>query len=105
MPGVSLVNGATPHGSGINIRGFSANGTYGTDHKVLVQLDGASSGAEELYRISGQMFTDPALYREVEVIRGMVGSFEFGTGAFGGVVRRVTAAFWPGPSSAWGSRT
>ena len=86
VPGVSLVNGATPRGSGINIRGFGANGTYGTDQKVLIQVDGASMGAEELYRISSQLFTDPALYREVSVIRGMVGSFEFGTGAFGGVV-------------------
>jgi len=90
VPGVTLVNGATPRGSGINIRGFGANGTYGTDQKVLVQVDGASMGAEELYRISSQLFTDPALYREVSVIRGMVGSFEFGTGAFGGVVKAET---------------
>lgn len=91
VPGVTLVNGATPpRGSGINIRGFGANGTYGTDQKVLIQVDGgASMGAEELYRISSQLFTDPpALYREVSVIRGMVGgSFEYGTGAFGGVVK------------------
>ena len=48
VPGVSLVNGSTPQGSGINIRGFGANGTYGTDQKVAVQVDGASVGAEEL---------------------------------------------------------
>lgn len=37
VPGVSLVNGSTPIGSGINIRGFGANGTYGTDQKVAIQ--------------------------------------------------------------------
>ena len=86
VPGVSLVNGSTPQGSGINIRGFGANGTYGTDQKVAVQLDGASVGAEELYRIGTQLFTDPMLFKSVSVIRGTVGSFEYGSGIIGGVV-------------------
>ncbi|MHC0053611.1 TonB-dependent receptor plug domain-containing protein [Actibacterium sp. D379-3] len=86
VPGVSLVNGSTPAGSGINIRGFGANGTYGTDQKVLIQVDGASKGSEELYRIGTQLFTDPELYKEVRVIRGTVGSFAYGSGAVGGVV-------------------
>jgi hemoglobin/transferrin/lactoferrin receptor protein len=90
VPGVSLVNGATPIGSGINIRGFGANGTYGTDQKVAVQVDGASVGSEELYRIGTQLFTDPALYKRVSVIRGTVGSFEYGSGIIGGVVRLET---------------
>ena len=90
VPGVSLVNGSTPQGSGINIRGFGANGTYGTDQKVAVQVDGASVGAEELYRIGTQLFTDPALYKSVSVIRGTVGSFEYGSGIVGGVVRLET---------------
>lgn len=86
VPGVTLVNGSTPQGSGINIRGFGANGTYGTDSKVLIVVDGATTGAEELYRISTQLFTDPELYKEVSVIRGTVGSFEYGSGVVGGVV-------------------
>tara|TARA_R110002049_G_scaffold307712_2_gene509056 strand:- start:29554 stop:31587 length:2034 start_codon:yes stop_codon:yes gene_type:complete len=90
VPGVSLVNGSTPQGSGINIRGFGANGTYGTDQKVAVQVDGASVGAEELYRIGTQLFTDPFLYKNVSVIRGTVGSFEYGAGIIGGVVRLET---------------
>lgn len=90
VPGVALVNGSTPQGSGINIRGYGANGTFGTDQKVAVQIDGASVGAEELYRIGTQLFTDPFLYREVEVIRGTVGSFEYGSGIVGGVVRLET---------------
>ena len=90
VPGVSLVNGGTPIGSGINIRGFGANGTYGTDQKVAVQVDGASVGSEELYRIGTQLFTDPYLYKSVQVIRGTVGSFEYGSGIIGGVVRLET---------------
>ncbi|NSX56216.1 TonB-dependent receptor domain-containing protein [Parasulfitobacter algicola] len=85
-PGVNLVNGSTPQGSGINIRGFGANSTFGTDQKVAIIVDGANVGAEEIYRIGTQLFTDPSLYRSVEVIRGTVGSFEFGSGIVGGAV-------------------
>ena len=90
VPGVSLVNGSTPSGSGINIRGFGANGTFGTDQKVAVFIDGATSGSEELYRLGTQLFTDPFLYRTVEVQRGTVGSFEYGSGIVGGLVRLET---------------
>ncbi|MEM9840071.1 MAG: TonB-dependent receptor [Pseudomonadota bacterium] len=90
VPGVTLVNGSTPAGSGINIRGFGANGTFGTDQKVAIIVDGATTGGEELYRIGTQLFTDPYLYKSVEVIRGTVGSFEYGSGIVGGVVRLET---------------
>ncbi len=86
VPGVTLINGASPQGSGINIRGFGANSTYGNDQKVLVQIDGASVGSEELYRIGTQLYTDPELYKQVTVLRGMGGSFEYGSGAIGGVI-------------------
>lgn len=69
VPGVTLVNGATAAGSGINIRGYGANATFGTDQKVLIQVDGATKGSEELYRIGTQLYTDPFLFREVEVTR------------------------------------
>lgn len=90
VPGVTLVNGSTPSGSGINIRGFGANSIFGTDQKVAILIDGATSGSEELYRIGTQLFTDPYLYRSVEVQRGTVGSFEYGSGIVGGVVRLET---------------
>lgn len=90
VPGVNLVNGTTPQGSGINIRGFGANTTYGSDQKIAVQIDGASVGSEELYRIGTQLFTDPLLYREVEVLRGTIGSFAYGSGIVGGVVLMET---------------
>ncbi|MEM1035627.1 MAG: TonB-dependent receptor [Pseudomonadota bacterium] len=90
VPGVTLLNGNTPSGSGVNIRGFGANRIYGTDQKVAILVDGATTGAEEIYRISNQLFTDPYLYKEVEVIRGTIGSFEYASGVVGGVVRLET---------------
>jgi hemoglobin/transferrin/lactoferrin receptor protein len=90
VPGVNLVNGSTPQGSGINIRGYGANSTFGTDQKVVVIVDGASVGSEEIYRIGTQLFTDPFLYKSAEVIRGTVGSFEYGSGVVGGVVKLET---------------
>lgn len=90
VPGVTLVNGNTPQGSGINIRGFGANNTYGTDQKVAIEIDGASVGSEELYRIGTQLFTDPLLYREATVLRGTIGSFAYGSGIVGGVVKLKT---------------
>ncbi|KMW57725.1 TonB-dependent hemin, ferrichrome receptor [Candidatus Rhodobacter oscarellae] len=90
VPGVTLVNGSTPQGSGINIRGFGANSTFGSDQKVLILVDGATTGAEEIYRIGTQLFTDPALYKSVTVTRGSVGGFEYGTGVIGGLVQLET---------------
>ncbi|MBV7378011.1 TonB-dependent receptor plug domain-containing protein [Maritimibacter dapengensis] len=90
VPGVTLINGNTAQGSGINIRGFGANGTYGTDQKVAIQTNGASVGSEELYRIGTQLYTDPELYKEVNVIRGIAGTFEFGSGIIGGLIRAET---------------
>lgn len=90
VPGVTLINGTTPQGSGINIRGFGANSTYGSDQKIAIQIDGASVGSEELYRMGTQLFTDPYLYRSVEVLRGTIGSFEYGSGIVGGVVKLET---------------
>ncbi|SEK99269.1 hemoglobin/transferrin/lactoferrin receptor protein [Roseivivax marinus] len=90
VPGVALVNGSTPTGSGISIRGYGATSTYGTDQKVQVIVDEAITGSEEIYRIGTQLFTDPALYSSVDVLRGTIGSFEYGSGIVGGVVRAET---------------
>ncbi|MCA0922055.1 TonB-dependent receptor domain-containing protein [Pseudooceanicola nanhaiensis] len=90
VPGVTLLNSGTPVGAGINIRGFGANGTYGTDQKVLIMIDGATVGSEELYRVGTQLYTDPELYKQVEVIRGIAGTFEYGSGVIGGMLQLDT---------------
>ncbi|MEL7198511.1 MAG: TonB-dependent receptor [Pseudomonadota bacterium] len=90
IPSVSLVNGSTPIGSSISIRGFGFNSVFGTDNKVQIRIDGAAADAEEIYRVGNQIFTDPSLYKSVDVIRGTVGSFEYGSGIIGGVIRLET---------------
>ncbi|HBT01896.1 MAG TPA: ligand-gated channel [Citreicella sp.] len=90
VPGVSFINGSSPSGSGINIRGFGANSAYGSDQKVGIIVDGASAGAEELYRIGTQLYTDPELYKQVTVVRGSAGTFEYGSGMIGGLVKLET---------------
>ncbi|MBK4214407.1 TonB-dependent receptor [Paracoccus caeni] len=106
VPGVTLMNGNTPGGSGINIRGFGATGSYGTDQMIMIQVDGATQGSEELYRIGTQLYTDPALYKEVSVQRGTVGSFEYGSGVVGGLVQLRTkdASDFTGGEIGWAGR-
>ncbi|MBV7407702.1 TonB-dependent receptor plug domain-containing protein [Maritimibacter sp. DP1N21-5] len=90
VPGVTIVNGNTPQGSSINIRGFGATASNGTDQKIAIQLNGADVGSEEIYRVGTQLFTDPALYKEVTVVRGIAGTFEYGSGIIGGLIRAET---------------
>ncbi|MGI3165432.1 TonB-dependent receptor plug domain-containing protein [Pseudooceanicola sp. 200-1SW] len=85
-PGVSVYGARTPLSSGINIRGYGPNGSYGGSSHIGVTIGGATKGADELYRMSTQMFTDPALFREVAVTRGLAGTLSFGSGLFGGLL-------------------
>ncbi|WP_375173864.1 TonB-dependent receptor domain-containing protein [Pseudooceanicola sp.] len=91
VPGVTLSNAATPQGSSINIRGLGADaGTYGSNTKVNVVIDGVSKGQEELYRQGSLLTVEPELFKEVRVIRGPGESFRFSSGAIGGTVEAVT---------------
>lgn len=91
VPGVTLSNAATPQGSSINIRGLGADaGTYGSNTKVNVVIDGVSKGQEELYRQGSLLTAEPELFKEVKVIRGPAESFRFSSGAIGGTVEAVT---------------
>jgi hemoglobin/transferrin/lactoferrin receptor protein len=91
VPGVTLVNGATPQGSAINIRGFgSVAGTYGADGKVSVVIDGVAKGQEEIYRNGGLLTIEPELFKRVNVTRGPGEGFKFSSGAIGGTVEATT---------------
>lgn len=90
IPGVTLANGYSAQAAGVNIRGFGTDSTFGGDQSVVFLEDGATVGAEPIYRISTQAFTDPLLYKSVEVRRGTIGSFEFGSGITGGVILSET---------------
>ncbi|WP_171060777.1 TonB-dependent receptor domain-containing protein [Poseidonocella sp. HB161398] len=87
VPGVSLVNGVSPHSAAINIRGLGSQpGSYGTDGKVSVIVDGVQKGQEEIYRNGGLPELEPELFRQVEVIRGPGDGFRYASGAIGGTV-------------------
>jgi hemoglobin/transferrin/lactoferrin receptor protein len=91
VPSVSLVNGNTPQGSAISIRGMGAqSGVYGTDGKVAIVVDGIASGAEEIYRSGSMLSLEPELFKQVNVQRGPAESFRYSSGAMGGTVEMVT---------------
>lgn len=91
IPNVSLINGSTPQGSAVNIRGLGAQaGTYGTDGYVAVVIDGVASGAEEIYRNGSLLSVEPDLFREIKVQRGPGESFRYNSGAMGGTVEAET---------------
>ncbi|MEY8880899.1 TonB-dependent receptor [Donghicola sp. XS_ASV15] len=90
-PNVSLVNGSSPQGAAVSIRGLGTYaGTYGTDGKVAVIVDGVSSGAEEIYRNGSMLSLEPELFREVTVTRGPGESFGYASGAMGGTIEAET---------------
>lgn len=91
IPNVSLINGSQASGSAVNIRGLGAwGGTYGTDHKVAVVVDGVSAGAEEIYRNGSLLMLEPELFREVKVTRGPGDGFRHNSGAIGGTIEAQT---------------
>lgn len=91
VPGVTLSNAATPQGSSINIRGLGADaGTYGSNTKVNVVIDGVAKGQEEIYRQGSLLTFEPDLFKQVKVIRGPGEGFRFSSGAIGGTVEAVT---------------
>jgi hemoglobin/transferrin/lactoferrin receptor protein len=91
IPGVTLSNAATPQGSSINIRGLGADaGTYGSNTKVAVVIDGVAKGQEEIYRQGSILTMEPELFKTVKVIRGPGESFRFSGGAIGGTVEAIT---------------
>lgn len=91
IPNVSLINGILPQGSGITIRGLGAQaGTFGTDGKINVVIDGVQSGAEEIYRNGSFLSLEPELFKELDVTRGPADGFRFSGGAIGGTVEATT---------------
>lgn len=91
IPNVSLINGILPQGSGITVRGLGAQaGTYGTDGKVNIVVDGVQSGAEEIYRNGSFLSLEPELFKELNVTRGPADGFRFSGGAIGGTVEATT---------------
>lgn len=87
IPGVSAVGGVSQLGQGFNIRGLGT-GLADSDSRILMQIDGATKFFEQ-YRM-GSFFSEPELYKRVEVLRGPASSTLYGAGALAGVVNFTT---------------
>jgi hemoglobin/transferrin/lactoferrin receptor protein len=83
IPGVSTQGGVGALGQGFNIRGMGT-GLADSDSRILMQIDGVTKFFEQ-YRM-GSFFSDPELYKRVEVLRGPASSTLYGAGALAGVV-------------------
>jgi hemoglobin/transferrin/lactoferrin receptor protein len=88
VPGVSIIGSERLLGSGFNIRGIGTAETSGDESRIIVTVDGVKKFYEQ-YRM-GSFFSDPELYKQVEVLRGPASSTLYGSGAIGGVINFVT---------------
>jgi len=87
VPGVQATGSGRALGESYNIRGIGT-GLSSDESRIIVNLDGAPKYYEQ-YRL-GSFFSDPLLFREVEVLRGPASSTLYGSGAIGGVINVET---------------
>lgn len=88
IPGVNLTGSDRLLGQSFNIRGIGAPENSGDGGRIIVNVDGAQKFYEQ-YRM-GSFFSDPELYKRVEVLRGPAFSTLYGSGALGGVINFET---------------
>ena len=87
LPGVKAFGSDRVLGEAFNIRGFGQDNSGG-EGRLILQVDGANKYYQQ-YRM-GALFTDPELYKRVEVLRGPASSTLYGSGALAGVVTLET---------------
>lgn len=88
VPGANTSGSQRALGETFNIRGIGAPETAGDEGRIIVNVDGVGKFYES-YRMGG-FFSDPELYKRVEVLRGPASSTLYGSGALGGVVNFTT---------------
>ena len=87
MPGVNVQGGVSQLGQGFNIRGMGT-AIGDSDTRILMNVEGVTKFYEQ-YRM-GAFFSEPELYKRVEVLRGPASSTLYGAGALAGVVNFTT---------------
>ncbi len=87
VPGVQAIGSDRIIGQSFNIRGIGELAAS-DESKIIVTVDGANKFFEQ-YRV-GSFFSDPELYKQVEVLRGPASSTLYGSGAIGGVINMTT---------------
>lgn len=87
MPGVNMSGGVSALGQGFNIRGVGTSvGDPASD--IVLRVDGADK-FYEAYR-QGSSFSEPDIYKRVEVLKGPAAATLVGNGAIGGVISFTT---------------
>lgn len=84
VPGATMSGSDRQLGQSFNIRGIGGPETAGDQGRIIVTVDGVTKFFEQ-YRMGG-FFSDPELYKRVEVLRGPASSTLYGAGALGGVI-------------------
>lgn len=87
LPGVKSIGSDRVMGESFNIRGIGA-GAAADEPRLIVNIDGATKYYEQ-YRM-GSFFSDPELYKRIEVLRGPASSTLYGSGALAGVINLTT---------------
>jgi hemoglobin/transferrin/lactoferrin receptor protein len=87
IPGVNVQGGVSQLGQGFNIRGMGT-AIGDSDNRILMTVDGVTKFYEQ-YRM-GAFFSEPELYKRVEVLRGPASSTLYGAGALAGVINFTT---------------
>lgn len=87
IPGIQAIGSNRSGGLSFNIRGVGELAAS-DESKIIVTVDGVPKFYEQ-YR-QGSFFSDPELFKRVEVLRGPASSTLYGAGALGGVVNFTT---------------
>jgi len=87
VPGITAIGSDRIAGQSFNIRGVGGFASA-DESKIIVTVDGATKFYEQ-YRM-GSLFTDPELYKQIEILRGPASSTLYGSGAYGGVINLTT---------------
>lgn len=88
IPSVTVIGSDRVFGEAFNIRGIGATDSSSDGSRIIVTVDGAPKFNEQ-YRM-GSFFSDPELYKRVEVLRGPASATLYGSGAIGGVINFTT---------------
>lgn len=88
VPGANTSGSQRVLGESFVIRGIGSGEDQGDEGRFIISVDGVDKNYQQ-YRLGG-LFTDPELYKRVEVLRGPASSTLYGSGALAGTVLFTT---------------
>jgi len=88
VPGATTSGSERVLGESINIRGVGAGESQADEGRIILSVDGAEKNYQQ-YRLGG-FFSEPELYKRIEILRGPGSSTLYGSGALAGTVLFTT---------------